>query len=134
MKPFYINIRRHTSTFVFMLIFGQFLSCYSPAMSHYRRAQNAEQRLDNFTAEKEYLLAIEETPDDPAIVLAIANLYVKMRKQDLAIERFSRFLELTASKESSWSKERWDANFYIEKANQKKLDEKSKKKKKHDDE
>lgn len=138
MKPLPIKLssvlRRHSSAFVLIVLFGQFLSCYSPAMSHYKKAQNAEQKLEHETAEKEYLLAIEESPDDPAVVFALANLYVRMEKQDLAIERFTRFLELTADKETTWSKERWDANFYIEKAKQQSEDEKSKKKKKHDDE
>jgi hypothetical protein len=138
MKPLPVKLssalRRHTSTFAFVLLFGQFLSCYSPAMSHYRKAQDAEQKLDNVTAEKEYQLALEESPDDPAVVFAMANLYVRMEKQDLAIEKFTRFLELTAAKEADWSKERWDANFYIEKANQQNTDDKSKKKKKHTDE
>lgn len=126
--------RQQAQALVVIIFFGQFLSCYSPAMNHYRKAQNAEQKLDHETAEKEYLLALNESPDDPSIVFSLANLYVKMEKPDLAIEKFKKFLELTADNDSSWSKERWDANFYIEKANQQVEENKPNKKKEKTDE
>ncbi len=126
--------RQQVQTLVLLFYFGQFLSCYSPAMNHYRKAQNAEQKLDHETAEKEYLLALNESPDDPSIVFSLANLYVRMDKPEQAIEKFKRFLELTADKESTWSKERWDANFYIDKSKQQDEESKSNRKKKKTDE
>jgi tetratricopeptide (TPR) repeat protein len=120
--------------FALVLFFGQFLSCYSPTMSHYRKAQRAEQNLDNATAEKEYLAAVAETPDDPVVIFALAKLYVRMEKQSEAVTYFEKFLELTKNSQSSWTKERWEANFFIEKRKQDEEAANPKKKKKNDEE
>ena len=56
LKRFY----RSGSVFVLVLVFGQFFSCYSPEMQHYRKAQSLEMQGNSFEAEKEYLKALEE--------------------------------------------------------------------------
>ncbi|MCD6119943.1 hypothetical protein J7K50_08945 [bacterium] len=122
------EFRRHSSVLVLMVFFGQFLSCYSPAMSHYRKGQMAEQNANNVKAEEEYLAALEESPGDPVVVFALAKLYVNMEEHEKAVERFDEFLTLTADDDFKWKDERWEADFYLEKSKQKK--EKSSRKKK----
>jgi len=118
---------------VFVVFFGQYLSCYAPSMSHYRKAQRAEQNLDNATAEKEYLAAIAETPDDPVVVFALAKLYVRQLKPADAVTYFQKFLDLTDKEKGSWTKERWEADFYIEKQKQEEDAADPKKQKKHEE-
>lgn len=114
LKRFY----RSGSVFVLVLVFGQFFSCYSPEMQHYRKAQSLEMQGNSFEAEKEYLKALEEAPDDAVVVFAFAQYYTRQEKHKEALEYYTRFLEMTENEKWKWEDERWEAQFYADKAAQ----------------
>lgn len=101
-----------------MVFFGQFFSCYSPQMAEYQAGLRAEQGGDYFKAERHYVAAHEESPEDAVIVIALARIYVKLENEPKAIEWYENFLELTKDNDYSWKNERWEAQFYLDKAKQ----------------
>ena len=126
------QLRRNLNLFACMVVFGQFFSCYSPQMADYQSGLRAEQGGDYVKAERHYSAAHEESPEDAVIVIALARIYVKLEDEPKALEWYEKFLELTKDNDYSWKNERWEAEFYIEKAKQAEEDAKNSKGKKSD--
>lgn len=120
--PYNLRVMRHIGNSVnvlFMAVFfGQFFSCYSPQMAEYQAGLRAEQGGNYVKAERHYAAAHEESPEDAVIVIALARIYVKLEDEPKAIEWYEKFLELTKDNDYSWKNERWEAEFYLDKAKQ----------------
>ncbi|MEP0813140.1 MAG: tetratricopeptide repeat protein [bacterium] len=133
LKAFLKTISRCSSrlhALALVLVLGQFFSCYSPQMAHYRSAQSLEADGKYEQAEAEYKLALDAAPDDAAVLLALARFYVNRDRFEDAAPIYTRFLEATADEAVRWEKARREAQFYIDKVAQAEEEKKPKKKEK----
>ena len=128
-------LARHANVCALIFIFGNFLSCYSPQMAHYKNAQNLEANGRSDKAEEEYKKALAEDPSSPVVTFAFARFLKDQDRPDDALVYYKKFLELTkdAPLMYEYTAERKEAEFYVEKAAQEEEEKRGKKKHKEPD-
>ncbi len=115
------NLKGMRAVIILMLgyyILGQFLSCSTPARTAYIRGLELQTEGDYEKAIEYYLKGLETDPDSPLLNFRLGECLAKLERWEEAMKALKKFLALTEKDAGSWKKERWEANFYIGKAEQ----------------
>ncbi len=97
---------------------GQVLSCSSRSYEHYWRGKDLMHTKDYKAALAEFEKGLEADPDSVLLTYEKGRALYAMERWADARDAFTRFLELTDEKKSTYDDERWDAEFCIKKCAQ----------------
>jgi tetratricopeptide (TPR) repeat protein len=97
---------------------GQFLSCASTSYDRYWRGKDLMHAKDYAAALAEFEKGLEADPDSPLLTFEKGRALYALERWAEAKAVFTRFLELTDEKKSTYADERWDAEFCLKKCAQ----------------
>lgn len=99
-------------------ILGQVLSCASTSYDNYWRGKDLMYQKDYEAALAEFEKGLESEPDGILLTFEKARALYALERWADARDTFTRFLDLTDEKKSTYDDERWNAEFCIKKCAQ----------------
>lgn len=111
-------MRIFSALVLILYIFGQFLSCSSPARNAYIKGLEHEQAGRYAEALKYFEKGLGYEENSPVLTFHKGRCLAKLERWAETKDTFEKFLELTKDNQDSWQEERWEAEFYVKKAKQ----------------
>lgn len=99
-------------------ILGQFLSCAATSYDHYWNGKDLMHAKDYEGALAEFEKGLESDPDGILLTFEKGRALYALERWADARDAFTRLLELTDEKKSTYDDERWNAEFCIRKCAQ----------------
>ena len=108
-------VKRTAATIAVLLAFGLLAGCSAPSRDYYIKGKDLMFAKDYAGALAAFEKGLESDPDAELLTYEKGHALYQLERWQEAMDVLKRFLELTDAQKSSYDGERWNADFWIKK-------------------